>query len=215
MSLEICDHVFCFDCLRGWIAAESAASSSGVVRCPRAHECSGTLTQGELKGMLPPESYSRLDRRALESAVQADPTLRLCPTPDCTYIVSWSVSDGPPLLSCPICSKQLCLACGISPYHSGLSCDEATAVRAHDAVAVSAAEAEEATRHFMETSGIRVCKKCGIGVEMSSGCLKMKCRCGYRFCYKCGSDNARCGCTPASHGFWDNELQRGDFSNLK
>ena len=43
----------------------------------------------------------------------------------------------------------------------------------------------------------------------------MKCRCGYRFCYNCGSENARCGCTPAEHGFWDNTVNRGDFTNLR
>lgn len=32
-------------------------------------------------------------------------------------------------------------------------------------------------------------------VIRDTGCFKMKCRCGYRFCFKCGSENAQCECT--------------------
>lgn len=81
-------------------------------------------------------------------------------------------------------------------------------------VAIHSDDPEEETRKYMLTSGIRVCKQCGNGVTKSSGCNKMKCRCGYRFCYECGTENARCGCTPAEHGFIDNVTGRGDFSNL-
>lgn len=40
-------------------------------------------------------------------------------------------------------------------------------------------------------------------IEKSDGCFKMMCNCGYRFCFKCGSENAQCNCTrefyPESH----------------
>lgn len=61
----------------------------------------------------------------------------------------------------------------------------------------------------------RKCRRCGIYIEKKDGCDKMKCRCGYRFCFICGSENAQCNCTPASHGFWDNDTNRGDFQNLR
>ena len=215
VTVSACDHVFCIDCMKGWIEAEASTSSTGVVRCPRGRECNETLSQQELQILLSPEEYSKLDRRILETAVQTDKTLRMCSTPDCSYIVSWAIDDGPPMLHCPLCHVQRCLACGVSPYHVGMTCDEATLVRDRNVASIRNAEEEEATRRYMESSGIRVCKKCGNGVEMSSGCLKMKCRCGYRFCFKCGSENAQCGCTPANHGFWDNIVQRGDFRNLK
>ena len=62
---------------------------------------------------------------------------------------------------------------------------------------------------------IKRCRRCGNGVELQSGCLKMKCLCGYRFCYQCGSENAQCDCTPAHHGFTDNRTGMGDFSGLR
>jgi len=61
---------------------------------------------------------------------------------------------------------------------------------------------------------VKRCRRCGNGVELLEGCLKMKCICGYRFCYQCGSENALCGCTPRHHGFTDNQTGHGDFSGL-
>mmetsp|Transcript_24477 Transcript_24477/g.41914 ORF Transcript_24477/g.41914 Transcript_24477/m.41914 type:complete len:368 (-) Transcript_24477:128-1231(-) len=61
---------------------------------------------------------------------------------------------------------------------------------------------------------VKRCRRCGNGIELSRGCLKMKCICGYRFCYRCGAENAQCDCTPAYHGFTDNRTGSGDFSGL-
>mmetsp|Transcript_27871 Transcript_27871/g.50412 ORF Transcript_27871/g.50412 Transcript_27871/m.50412 type:complete len:342 (+) Transcript_27871:219-1244(+) len=63
---------------------------------------------------------------------------------------------------------------------------------------------------------VKRCRRCGNGVELQpGGCLKMKCICGYRFCYQCGSENAQCDCTPSHHGFTDNRTGGGDFSGLR
>lgn len=62
---------------------------------------------------------------------------------------------------------------------------------------------------------IKSCRRCGNGIELSDGCLKMKCRCGYRFCFQCGSENAQCNCTPSHHGFEDNLTGRADFAGLR
>jgi len=64
-------------------------------------------------------------------------------------------------------------------------------------------------------AGVKRCRRCGNGVELREGCLKMKCLCGYRFCYKCGSENAQCGCTPSHHGFTDNRTGGADFNGLR
>ena len=40
-------------------------------------------------------------------------------------------------------------------------------------------------------NNIKRCRRCGNGVELNDGCLKLKCICGYRFCYQCGSENAQ------------------------
>mmetsp|Transcript_12415 Transcript_12415/g.18482 ORF Transcript_12415/g.18482 Transcript_12415/m.18482 type:complete len:390 (+) Transcript_12415:33-1202(+) len=48
----------------------------------------------------------------------------------------------------------------------------------------------------ISTNIIKRCQRCGNGIERSEGCLHMKCRCGYKFCYKCGANlDAGCDCT--------------------
>ena len=46
------------------------------------------------------------------------------------------------------------------------------------------------TNEYLKKTNIKICKKCGNGVVLGTGCNKMKCRCGYRFCIQCGSENA-------------------------
>lgn len=51
----------------------------------------------------------------------------------------------------------------------------------------------------------RRCHQCGIMVEKLSGCDKMTCRCGAKFCFQCGSINAMCKCTSDMHSFYSRE----------
>ena len=67
---------------------------------------------------------------------------------------------------------------------------------------------------WMIKTGIRQRRRCGSAIQKAEGCLKMKCRCGYRFCFSCGSENAQCNCTPCDHGFIDNITGYGDFEGL-
>jgi hypothetical protein len=62
--------------------------------------------------------------------------------------------------------------------------------------------------------GFRRCPQCGVwiekgpsmeafGIPIARGCDKMTCRCGCKFCFRCGSLNANCRCTGAEHGFFE------------
>jgi hypothetical protein len=55
------------------------------VSCP-ALNCGKALSQLELRACIGDQRASQLDRRALELAVSIDPTLHLCPTPDCSMV---------------------------------------------------------------------------------------------------------------------------------
>ena len=219
-QLRGCGHMCCKACLRRHIDAKSASGES-LVACV-APDCTIAISQREVRALVGTEAFAKLDRRALEQAAACDPSLHLCPTPDCTYITMWcGVGDGQPKVDCPICSKQYCLVCVSTPYHDGKTCAERKAevdVLAGVGGGAGAAPGdadEEATRQYLEASNIRICNRCSVPLIKESGCNKMKCRCGYRFCYLCGAENAQCDCTPSAHGFWDNETDRGDFSRLR
>lgn len=79
---------------------------------------------------------------------------------------------------------------------------------------------EEATRFIQ--AGFRKCPKCGawiekgpsleaFGIPVAEGCDKMTCRCGCKFCFKCGSIDARCQCTGSEHGFFDHREVLADY----
>lgn len=184
-----------------------------VILCPLSRGsdgCGSGITQRELRLILGDKRYAILDRRALEQAVATDPTLHICPSPDCPFVVSWfGPDDGLPIIDCPICRHRRCLVCGADPYHDGIGCPPP-----QSAGAVSAQSEEEASLQFIATSNIKRCMRCNNGIIKEVGCHKVKCRCGYRFCWVCGSENAQCACTPAEHGFIDNLTGRGDFSLL-
>jgi hypothetical protein len=213
LILSQCDHVFCVHCLKRHVE-ECGAQGKTLITCPS--QCDAEITQSELRDIVGVEIFEKIDRKALESAVAIDPTLHHCPTPDCMNIVCWSGSeDGIPMCDCRICHQKSCLICGQSPYHTSLTCGQFRASN----TSMSNEEKERNEQQFQEymrTSNIRVCARCQNAVVKSSGCNKMKCRCGYRFCFVCGSENAQCGHTPSSHGFIDNANGgRGDFSDLR
>jgi len=232
ICLKECGHSFCKSCAVGWITAQMSETTEGLIVCPLNAECSKHFTQRELRNLIGTKTFATLDRRALETVVSIDPTLHMCSTPDCSYVVAWAGEeiDGPPVFICPLCKLRKCIACGTTPYHDGMNCHDfinqmrrssdssqlPTGSECDNSGQIMVAEeAERLTLSYLQSSNIRYCKRCNAGIVKSSGCDKLKCRCGYRFCYHCGSENAQCACTPQSHGFWDNIVDRGDFSFLR
>ena len=142
-----------------------------------------------------PRAADRAARLSLDKAVDAVPDLYRCPAPDCGFVVSWTPADGPPRLDCGRCGLVSCLCCG-KPWHTG-PCD-------------TRGDMDEASRQYLRDAGVRRCDRCGSGVVKASGCDKMKCRCGYQFCYQCGTKDAKCSCTPSHHVFYDNVNERPD-----
>ena len=62
---------------------------------------------------------------------------------------------------------------------------------------------DEVTRDHSKVSGYVICKGCNQGIFKKSGCVAMKCRCGYKFCFKCGKKDGKCK-HASGHGFSDN-----------
>ena len=86
------------------------------------------------------------------------------------------------------------MACLARPFHKGKNCQEYKKEleerKKWKKDTSNNEKAEELMKEYLKKSNIRICKKCGNGIVKSSGCNKMKCRCGYRMCYVCGSENA-------------------------
>lgn len=169
--LSSCPHALCRSCMNTYTTTALSEGETHLV-CP-VPECRQHYNHRELRQLMGNERFQVLDRRALELAVATDPSLHLCSTPDCSFVVSWcGLEDGPPRVRCPRCEVERCLLCKTSPFHHGQGCDEAA--KAVSAPALNAhAEEERATRAYMETSDVRICPQCNCGVVKSFGCDKV------------------------------------------
>ena len=205
LVLTACGHTFCKECIQEQTKARMEEGDVEI-QC-LSHGCAESLSHAEVRQASGDAVFETLSKRGLDRATALEPSLHNCRTPDCTYVVSFDpLNDAvPPSLSCPLCKTTCCLSCGAAPYHTSMTCVEHKKTLDNE-------EDERAMAAFMKESGIRECMQCGMAVMKESGCDKMKCRCGYKFCYICGIKDAKCSCTGTNHGFWDNITHRGDFT---
>ena len=67
----------------------------------------------------------------------------------------------------------------------------------------------------MHSEGLRRCPHCGVYIEkMEGGCDKLTCRCGCKFCFKCGVLNADCECTASFHHFIPHESVMNNYQGF-
>jgi len=203
-----CSHGwYCAQCVLRHTEARLAAGSSSVT-CP---ECSAELAERELRKMLPGEVMERLLQRSLEQAISTASDLHACPTPNCPMRVA--IEDGDdPRFRCMLCKKESCIACGVQPFHKGLTCEAFK--KAQLRRGGRKRDDDASIRRWLQETGTVQCPTCRMGVSKQNlhkqktqylECHKMFCRnCNTRFCFKCLTvltETTKCGCTIDAHGF--------------
>jgi hypothetical protein len=173
------------------------------VQCPY-EKCSRVLSEDEIKRGVTSLIFERFARFLMNARVMTSPNSKWCPTPGCESIVTGSEKE--PHVKCDKCNRELCFLC-VGDWHTGKTCVETRLE--------NEAAGERALQQFLQTqaakSAIRQCGGCGLWIEKESGCHKMTCRCGYRFCFKCGIANATCSCTASIHRFYTLDEVRNRF----
>lgn len=191
--LANCSHQFCTSCLSEHIKNSVCAPESILnVRCVDA-DCTQLITEREVRLLCPHETLEVGILAAIDDLVATDHCLRRCPTVGCNYVFHF----------CPVRMQSACTVCP--------DCHQKSIKPTVEQLVVE----ERALQKIMNQYNVRMCARCGTGLEKLSGCNKMKCRCGYRFCYVCGIENAQCGHTPSSHGFINNLTGSAEFRNLR
>ena len=118
--------------------------------------------------------------------------------------------------TCPFCLRKLSV---VEVYKNLGTSEKITWLRQHERwmqlreSGRSDPGLEEIT--LMQGLGCRRCPSCGAWIEKQSGgwltgCDKMTCRCGCRFCFQCGSVEASCDCS-LGHDFLDRELVLSNY----
>ncbi|KAL6656017.1 hypothetical protein ACP70R_006843 [Stipagrostis hirtigluma subsp. patula] len=180
--IDGCTHAFCAGCVGQYIAAKVGENVLSI-GCPDPGCKDGLLQPEECRGAIPPPLFQRWGAALCDAAL--DELKLYCPYRDCSaLLVDDDPGNGEAALTnavCPHCRRAFCAQCKV-PWHHGVSCEEYQRLgeeeRGREAMLL---------RKVAEEQKWQRCPHCRMFVERSFGCAFMQCRCGYCFCYTCGS----------------------------
>ncbi|GJZ92322.1 zinc finger, C6HC-type containing protein [Tanacetum coccineum] len=177
-NTKVCGHMFCFDCIRGHVAAKIQENITKV-RCPDPH-CRGIIGPEVCRLIVPKEVLERWEDALCESLILGAEKF-YCPFKDCSALL---VDDGGGTVTsseCPHCNRLFCAQCKVT-WHSGISCSEYQSLKKDERD-----PSDLMLRDLAKNKAWKRCPKCNFYVERTTGCEHIACRCGYQFCYMCGN----------------------------
>ncbi|XP_023638901.1 probable E3 ubiquitin-protein ligase RNF217 [Capsella rubella] len=185
-TVDKCRHRLCFECLKKYIEVRLLKGS--VVRCPY-YRCKSKLIFESCKHILKHEQRVMWLKRKKDDSIPV--TKRIyCPNPRCSALMSEtelskSTGGGEARRLCLKCRELFCINCKVS-WHSNLSC------QAYKWLHPYPTENDRKIMSLANQKEWRRCGKCQHMIERSSGCVQVRCRCGYKFCYRCGVQAGDC-----------------------
>lgn len=203
-TIDGCRHKYCFSCMRQHI--EAKLFNGMVPKCP--HEtCKSELNIDSCGRFLMPKHIKIMKEWIREISMPVAERV-YCPYPKCSVLMSKSeASDFARkenvsgrlfgARKCMECYGLFCDNCKV-PWHKNMTCKEYKRSN-------PSAHPEDAKLKSLATRNLwRQCVKCNHMIELAEGCYHMTCRCGYQFCYNCGSEwvdkKPTCSCP-----LWDEE----------
>ncbi|XP_010535583.1 PREDICTED: uncharacterized protein LOC104810839 [Tarenaya hassleriana] len=214
-SVDKCLHRYCFSCVNQYVEVKLL---HGIIpKCP--HDgCKSVLSIDSCGKILTPKLVVMWKRRIREDSIPVTDKV-YCPYPKCSALMSKAELSGSSegLLSvrphssgvrrCIECHGHFCINCKV-PWHDNLSC--ADYKKLHPDPPADAKLKSLASLHKW-----RQCLKCHHMIELSQGCYHITCRCGYQFCYNCGSEwDVKANRCKSSCPLWnENHLLRGNAAN--
>ncbi|GJU56846.1 zinc finger, C6HC-type containing protein [Tanacetum coccineum] len=168
-NTKVCGHLFCFDCIRGHVAAKIQENIT-TVRCPDPN-CKGIIGPEACRLIVPKEVLDRWEDALCESLILGAEKF-YCPFKDCSAML---VNDGGEAVTsseCPHCYRLFCAQCKVA-WHSEMSCS--------DFQRWKKGEIDQSDAMMMglaKNKKWKKCPRCSYYVELASGCLHIRCRLG-------------------------------------
>ena len=164
-----CSHLFCRDCMTGYVTSKVNDGHVLNVHCPYPN-CSRVLSSSNFLNLLPSDLHTKYERFRQNAEVALDPNARWCPTAGCDTVLKRGKGKTSDRLKCNKCKRSLCFSCN-EVWHEGRTCEQA-------ANGVMAA--------YRRSHDVRQCPECNTTIERSEGCNHMTCtRCRFQFCWLC------------------------------
>lgn len=198
-----CDHVFCRDCISGYIEVRIQEGTVQSINCPE-HKCESEAYPSQVRELVSPELFARYDSILLSSTLDTMGDIVYCPRPSCQYPVS--KEEGEKMAMCPACKYVFCIYCKMV-YHGVEPCRLKNEEKLALVKEYQSADKETKSRleqrygkslltslvenHMSETwisNNSQSCPNCNAAIEKSDGCNKMVCwKCNTFFCWLCGT----------------------------
>ncbi|KAK8926542.1 hypothetical protein KSP39_PZI018495 [Platanthera zijinensis] len=200
-SILGCGHRFCFSCMRQHV--EVKLRQGMLPGCPHLG-CCIILDVESCRTFVAPRVLEIMCQRIKESSIPPNEKV-YCPYPRCSALMSTSEAiplqlystskpntrDNYGLTKCIKCCGYFCINCKV-PWHDTLSCYEYKRSNPH------LRTGDVRLQSLAKQKLWRQCEKCNHMIELAEGCFHMTCRCGYEFCYTCGTEwrnkKATCAC---------------------
>ncbi|EOA25988.1 hypothetical protein CARUB_v10019377mg [Capsella rubella] len=178
ISVDSCGHKFGTGYMKKHI--ELKLNQGDVPSCPRP-DCTSNLDLTSCVHLLTPKLKVLWEQRVKEESVAVCDRFH-CPNPSCWALMSKtelleSSEDGVKR-RCYKCLQDFCINCK-DLWHYKLSCEEY----------------KERSSQKASTTVWRQCGSCQHKIKLSKESNTVTCRCGYTFCYKCGAQWKRGGCS--------------------
>ncbi|XP_015601171.1 E3 ubiquitin-protein ligase RNF14 isoform X2 [Cephus cinctus] len=197
-----CSHIFCKDCIIGYLEVRIKEGSVQNIYCPE-EKCTSEATPGQVKDLVSPELFDKYDSILLSTTLHTMMDIVYCPRPHCQYPVSREPNER--MANCPACQYAFCVYCKMV-YH-GIEPCKLKSVEKQQLVMEYQKASDERKIHLEERYGkkqllalvhntmsemwideyTKKCPECNAAIEKSDGCNKMICwRCNTYFCWICG-----------------------------
>ncbi|KAJ0249309.1 RING/U-box superfamily protein [Hirschfeldia incana] len=181
-----CTHYYCTECTVRYVTTK-IEENIAMIKCPDV-ECTRLLEPNSCRGIIPGDVFERWDKALCESLILSSDKV-YCPFEDCSAMMVVDDDDqgGGEVAEteCPSCHRLFCARCKVK-WHAGIRCEEFQRV-GNTGKKKNSDEEDAMLIQMAKNKQWRRCPSCKFYVEKIDGCVHMRCRCGFNFCYRCGA----------------------------
>ncbi|GAP89465.1 putative IBR finger domain protein [Rosellinia necatrix] len=183
LSRAPCQHEYCRQCLSRLFQDAMVDESLFPPRC-----CKQPIPLDKSQLFLDANVARQFRQKAVELAT---PNRTYCHNTDCAAFIP-PANCRHTTATCGECRGQTCTACK-GAWHAGDCPND---------------EQLQQVIRLAREQGWQRCQNCWGMVELNTGCNHMTCRCGFQFCYVCGTRWKACGCDHwAEHRLYERAAQ--------
>lgn len=177
-SIKGCSHTYCKSCLSQYIFSK-VEKNALLIKCPSPDCYNGKLEPDMCSTILEDGVFDRWCMALCESIVDSK---FYCPFKDCSALMIDDKENVIEEAECPHCSRLFCAQCRV-PWHAGLSCGEFQNLDKEERL-----QEDLMLMALAKKSQWQRCPRCKFFVEKRDGCMFVRCRCGFAFCYGCATE---------------------------